>query len=44
MTKEELIRLVDSFINEHGLWYEFKEWMENQGYSISEIGFPNDEE
>ena len=44
MTKEELIRLVDSFINEYGLWSEFKEWVKNQGYSISEIGFSNDEE
>ena len=31
MAKEELIRLIDSFINEAGLWYEFKAWIENQG-------------
>lgn len=44
MAKEELIRLIDSFINEHGLWYEFKGWIENQGYSMKELGFPDNEE
>lgn len=43
MTKEELIRLIDSFINEHGLWYEFKAWIENQSYSMKELGFPDEE-
>nr|DAS84557.1 MAG TPA: hypothetical protein [Caudoviricetes sp.] len=44
MAKEELIRLIDSFINEAGLWYEFKAWIENQGYSMEELGFPDNEE
>lgn len=44
MAKEELIRLIDSFINEAGLWYEFKAWIENQGYSTEELGFPDNEE
>ena len=43
MTKEELIRLIDCFINEHGLWYEFKKRIENQGYSMKELGFPDEE-
>lgn len=44
MSKEELIRLIDSFVNEHGLWHDFKVWVENQGYSMSKLGFPDDDE
>lgn len=44
MDKEELIRLFDSFVNEHGLWYKFKSWVENQGYTVTGLGFTDDEE
>lgn len=44
MDKEELVELFDRFINENGLWFEFKTWVESQGYSVSELGFPDDED
>ena len=39
---KELINLLDTFINENGLWTTFKEFVENQGYTLSELGFQED--
>lgn len=36
MTKEELLELLDSFINENGLVPELNDFLEAQGYSESE--------
>jgi hypothetical protein len=39
MDKEELIELFDRYLNEIGKYYSFQEWIEKQGYSMSELGF-----
>lgn len=44
MEKEELIELFDRFLCEQWQWQSFKSWVENQGYTLVELGFPDDEE
>ena len=39
MDKEELIELIDQFLNDKGMWHQFKEWIEKQGYTLEELGF-----
>ena len=36
MTKEELLELLDSFINENRLVTEFNTFLEERGYSLKE--------
>ena len=43
MSKEEIIQIVDNFINENGLWYKFKDHVEEQGYTVKELGFPDND-
>ncbi len=42
LSKEELISVLDSFINETGQWERFKAWIEKQGYKLEELGFPEE--
>lgn len=42
ITKEELILLFEQFLNESGSWYTFKDYVEKQGYTVSELGFSED--
>lgn len=39
MKKEELIKLIDMFINDAGLWPQFKTFVESQGYTLNYLGF-----
>lgn len=39
MDKEELIIIFTSFLNEQGKWYNFKDFIEAQGYTMTELGF-----
>ena len=32
MDKAELIKLFEQFLNETGNWYNFRDFVENQGY------------
>jgi hypothetical protein len=43
MDREELIQLFDEFINEHGLFYIFKEWVEDRGYTLDKVGIKDEE-
>lgn len=44
MEKEELIQLFDDFLNEHGQWFVFSNWLEEkEGKKPTEIGFSSDE-
>lgn len=43
MDKIELIEIINDFVNHHGLWYEFKIYIESKGYTIEEFGFTDDE-
>ena len=33
MYKEDILLLVEKFLNEHELWYNFIEFLEEEGYS-----------
>jgi len=37
MTKDELIDMYDSFVNEIGAYYQFKSFLEEKGYTESEL-------
>lgn len=37
--KQELVDLISRFINERGLWYDWKDFIEAQGYTTQELGF-----
>lgn len=42
-TKEEILReLIDNFVNENGLWFSWKDFVEQRGYSIEELGFEDE--
>lgn len=40
--KEVLVELIERFLNERGLWYSWKEFIEKQGYDIYELGFKDE--
>jgi hypothetical protein len=42
MSKEEIVQLFDEFINENGMLYAFKEWLQERGYSLQEVGLKDD--
>lgn len=35
---KEIITTFEEFLNEHGTYYDFKEWIESRGYDIKEFG------
>lgn len=43
VTEEEIIQVVDDFINEYGLWSKFVDFVEEKGYTVEELGFPKNE-
>lgn len=43
MNKETIVELFDRYVNEHGQWYQFKNWIEEQGYTTTELGFPDED-
>ena len=38
MDNQILIMLLEQFLNEKGMWFDFKEFVENQGFDMEEIG------
>lgn len=42
LSKEEIIELFDQFLNEHSQFYVFKEWLEEKGYTLAELGIKED--
>jgi len=42
--REELISVIEMFLEDSGNWYNFKAHIENQGYTVQELGFEDDEE
>lgn len=42
LTEKEIIEIIDRYINEKGLFEHFKQWLEAQGYSLTELGFKED--
>lgn len=43
MSKEEIAELFEQFLNETGQWYNFKEFIESQGYNLEELGFKDED-
>lgn len=42
MDKEILIELFERFLNEAGIWYNFKDFVEKQGYTVEDLGFDDE--
>lgn len=42
MSKEEIAELFEQFLNETGNWYNFKSFIEKQGYTLEELGFTDE--
>lgn len=42
MEKEELVMLFTNYLDEKGLFFDFKEFAERQGYELSELGIENE--
>ena len=40
--KEELAELLDNYLNESGMFSNFKEWIESKGYTLEESGISED--
>lgn len=41
--REEIIEVFDMYINDNGLFYDFKKYIEDKGYSLEELGFNEDD-
>ena len=39
---EEIAQLIDDFTNDRGLWYQFKEFIEEKGYKVEDIGLDDE--
>lgn len=42
LEKNELIEEFENFLNENGLFQNFKSWAEEKGYKITEFGMEDD--
>ena len=38
----EVIEILDDFICDAGLWEKFKQFVEEKGYTVEELGFTDD--
>jgi len=38
LTAQEIAQIIEDYTNEKGLWYDFKEWLEEKGYKAEELG------
>lgn len=43
-SKEDIVRVVDDFVNSIGAWPKFKAHVEKQGYTLRELGFTDDDD
>ncbi len=39
---EEIIRGFEFYLNERGLWSDFREYIESKGYKLKEFGMTDD--
>ena len=42
LDKDQLAEEFENFLNESGQWQNFKEWIEQKGYKLSDYGMEND--
>jgi len=38
LTAQEIAQIIEDYTNEKSLWYDFKEWLEEKGYKVEELG------
>lgn len=38
LTQEEIVKIFQDFIDENGMFYQFKDFVEGQGYELEELG------
>ena len=44
LSNDEMMELMDRFINEFGMWNQFKQWLQEQGYTPADLGMLDEEE
>ncbi len=42
LSAQEMADLIDDFVNEKGLWYDFKAFLELKGYKVEELGLKDE--
>ena len=42
LEQKELISEFENFLNERGLWYDFKDYANEKGYELSHFGMEDD--
>ena len=38
ISKEDVIELLDNYINERGMWNDFTDYITEKGYTVGELG------
>lgn len=44
MDKETIIEQFEDFLNEYGLFYKFKDFINDRGYTVEELGIREDDD
>jgi hypothetical protein len=39
---EEIAQIIEDYTNERGIWYDFKDWLEEKGYKVEELGLSDE--
>lgn len=42
LNKKEIAQIVEDFLNNTGQWFDFKNYIENKGYKLEELGFEDE--
>lgn len=40
---EEIVNIFDEYLNDNGMWQDFKKYIEEKGYRLEELGMKEDE-
>lgn len=43
LTKEEIIAIIDQYLQDRGLWHDFRMFIEAQGYTVEELGLKDED-
>lgn len=43
LSKKEIVEIFEDFLNNNGLWNDFKDFVEEKGYQVTELGFSEDD-
>ena len=42
LDKEQLAEEFENFLNENGMWQNFKSWVEEKGYEVADFGMEDE--